>query len=440
MRFFPEILANFYFPHLAAQIMNSDKNETKSAVYGYFYIAAASLPALAATFVLTFTELSFPVKIAVFSLIVSVYLAVLYLLYFLQKRKSLSLTRTENNPFNLEIEEKLLILEEASEFFAASLKPADMFRLISGRISEIIPFAACALFLLDEQKTHLQIAQVTGENARVLKNLSILSREGLAGKAFQNRQPQMDAILSEDKCVFSRDTLRGLKSAAAVPLSRGGEVFGVLQVFGKVENAFDQNSLLLLEAVGERIVPLLSSSQSVERNLSSALTDSLTALPNERAFYLILENQIAEAIRLPEKSNLSVLVMDIKKFDELNKTYGHTVGDKILTFTARTIKNQLRQMDFLSRSVNDEFFAVLPTADHEMTEKIIRRIEKIFLLDSFQISEQSKINIGLNFGFASFNADGETANQLLKIALLKKRQSKSREDGNVLWFPKEFVN
>lgn len=422
--------------------MKTDKNAIKSVGYNYLLIAFVSVPALGATFALSAVELSFPVKAVVFSLIVLIYLASFLLLYKSAEKhfSGENFSETGNDPFNSEIEEKLQILEEASEFFAASLKPADMFRLISGRIGEIIPFSTCALFLIDEQKTHFKIEQATGENARLLKNLNILISEGLAGKTFQLKKARIEANLSEDKKVFSRETLHELKSAIAVPLTRGGEIFGVLQLFGNSEKSFDQNSLVLLEAIGERIVPLLNGSMSFERNLSSALTDSLTALPNERAFYLVLENQIAEAVRLPEKRNLAVLAMDIKKFDELNKTYGHIVGDKILAFTARTIKNQLRQMDFLSRSMNDEFFAVLPTADKDIAEKIIRRVEKSFLLDQFQISEQEKINIGLNFGFSSFNTDGETANQLLKIALLKKRQSKSLENENVLWFPKEFVN
>ncbi len=438
---FPKSLQTFFLHPLRSK-MKPDKNDIRSAGYNYLHIAFVSVLALGATFALSAVELRFSLKAAVFALIVVIYLTSFLLLYLSQKKPRFSEDQTEtgNSPFDSDTEEKLLILEEASEFFAASLKTADMFRLISGRIGEIIPFSTCALFLLDEQKTHLKIEQVTGENAGVLKNLNILSGEGLAGKVFQKRQPQIDMNLSEDRKVFSRETLQDLKSAVAVPLVRGGEVFGVLQLFGKEENAFDQNSLLLLEAVGERIVPLLNGAQSFERNLSNAMTDSLTDLPNERAFYLVLENQIAEAVRLPEKRHLAVLVMDIKDFDELNKAHGHAVGDKILSFTARTIKNQLRQMDFLSRSMNDEFFAVLPTADRDIAEKIIRRIEKTFLLDAFQISEREKVNIGLNFGYASFNTDGETADRLLKTALLKKRQSKSLEDKNVLWFPKEFVN
>lgn len=422
--------------------MRSNDNDIKSASYGYIYIAVFSVLALGATFSLSAVELSFGVKAAVFSLIVAVYLASLFVFYFKQRKQQnfYDQAEIEKNPFNSEVEEKLQILEEASEFFAATLKSADMFRLIAGRIGEIVPFDACLLFLVDEQKDHFKISQTIGENANIFKNLDILISEGLAGKTRRSRKPQIDLNLSEDRAVFSRDTLHGFNCAVAVPLFRGGENFGVLQLFGKDENSFNENSLLLLEAIGERIVPLLNGSQSFERNLSSALTDSLTALPNERAFYLVLENQIAEAIRLPEKRNLAVLTIDIKNFDELNKTHGHIVGDKILDFTAQTIKNQLRQMDFLSRSMNDEFFAVLPTADKDVAEKIIRRVEKTFVSDQFRVSDQVRINIGLNFGFSQFNTDGETANQLLNIALLKKRQSKSFDDKNVLWFPKEFVN
>lgn len=422
--------------------MKSYENDNKSTSYGYFYIAFISIAALGVTFALTEINFSFFIKAVIFAAIVAVYLSAFLLLYRFQKKQNFSGEQIKigDNPFNSEIEEKLQILEQASEFFAATLKPADMFRLISGRIGEIVPFENCLLFLTNEQQTHFRVDQIAGSNATLFKNLNILVSEGLAGRTFAAKKPQIDKNLSEDAKVFSPETLCELRSAIAVPLVKNGESFGVLQLFGTSAKSFDQNSLVLLDAIGTRIVPLLIGSQSFEKNLSSALTDSLTNLPNERAFYLVLENQIAEAARLHEKRNLAVLVMDIKNFDEINKTYGHAAGDKILSFTAQNIKNQLRQMDFLARSINDEFYAVLPTADKEVIEKIIRRIEKTFILDQFEVADTDKINVGLNFGYASFNTDGETANQLLNIALIKKRQSKSFENQKILWFPKEFVN
>ena len=198
---------------------------------------------------------------------------------------------------------------------------------------------------------------------------------------------------------------------------------------------------MILEAVASRIVPLLSGSLAFEKSLSNALTDALTNLPNERAFYLVLENKIAEAQRLSEKRQLTVLVMDIRNFRDINEQYGHSTGDKILTFGAETIKNQLRQMDFLARSSNDEFFAVLPTASEEITEEIIKRIERAFVLNPYKIAHEENVHLQISFGAATFLQDGETAQELLHLALVKKKQSKSDDKNNqVLFFPKEFIN
>ncbi len=215
-------------------------------------------------------------------------------------------------------------------------------------------------------------------------------------------------------CVLPEVALKGLESSLAVPLFRGGDVFGVLTLYGNTEINFNAHSILLIEAVATRVAPLFLSSMAFERSVSNALTDALTNLPNERAFYLVLENQIAESERNRDGRPLTVLTIDIKNFTELNQKFGHAAGDQILVFTADTIKKQLRQMDFLARLTGDEFLAVLPTASDEITLEIIERIEKAFVSNPYSMSEQEKIHFQLNFGAATFWKDGETANQLLQ--------------------------
>jgi diguanylate cyclase (GGDEF)-like protein len=182
------------------------------------------------------------------------------------------------------------------------------------------------------------------------------------------------------------------------------------------------------------------SSFAFEKSLLNALTDSLTNLPNERAFYLIVENKIAESQRFRETRPLSILTVDIKDFSLLNQQYGHAIGDRILAFAAKTIKEQLREMDFLARSTGDEFLAVLPTADEEITKEIVGRVERAFVSNQFVVSRQEKFNLALNFGAGTFWKDGETVSQLLQHARLRKQQSKSTEKSKVLWFPREYVN
>ncbi|MEZ5429450.1 MAG: sensor domain-containing diguanylate cyclase [Pyrinomonadaceae bacterium] len=338
--------------------------------------------------------------------------------------------------FDSEVENKLLALEEAREFFGASLNSSDMFRLVATRINEMLPFETGVLYLLDEKRINLNISHAVGKNSEIFKGLKIPASKGLAGKVFVGRRGQIDKGLAVDRRALSSKATEGLSAAVAAPLFRDSEVFAVLELFGKTERDFDSHSVKLLEAIGERFAPLFLSSREFERSLSNALTDPQTNLPNERAFYLVLENQIAQSQRLRDERSLSLLAFDIKSFAEINEKFGHSVGNEILVFTAEQIKNGLRRMDFLARSSADEFLAVLPTASEEIAEEVIGRLERSFEETPFQVPGGEKILVRLNFGAATFLKDGETPDQLLKTANLRKHQSKAANRMKVVWFPK----
>lgn len=413
--------------------------------YGYLILAAVSLLSIVAAFLVAASTLDYEIKRAVFASILVFYPALVFLAYFLQKKKTVE--RNEKRAreksetlFDFEIENRLQALEEASEFFGASLKSADMFRLCASRINELLPFAACALFLANEDNTRLRVALAAGENAEQFKNVEIESDKGLAGKTFVSGRVQRDENLALEKGAVLPDALRNLTSALSLPLARGSQIFGALTLYGDRERRFDEKSAKLAEAVAERIAPLFLSSFAFEQNVANALTDALTNLPNERAFYLVLENQIAESQRYREERPLTILTIDIKNFAKLNERLGHAAGDRILSFAASVIKEQLRAMDFLARAAGDEFVVILPTANKATATEIVERIERAFAEKAFEISRVEKHNLELNFGAATFWKDGETAGKLLQTAHLKKQQTKSPVKNSVLWFPKEYVN
>jgi diguanylate cyclase (GGDEF)-like protein len=406
-----------------------------------------SLVALTATFFVSVSNLEFETKIAVFLAIIFFYLLFCAVFYFRQKRQANPVfveeegAEVSDSVFNEDVERQLLALEEASRFFGASLKPSDMFRLAASRVNEMIPFASAALFRIEEDKQKIKVIGACGENTRELASLEINSLKSLAGKTFLSRTIQRDENLQLEKNIVSADTLQNLESAIAVPLFRNGAaVFAVLVLYGDDERRFDEKTNVLLEAVAERIAPLFLSSIAFEQSLSNALTDALTNLPNERAFYLILENQMAESQRQREQRPLTILTVDAKSFSELNQKFGHATGDTILLFAAEIIKEQLRKMDFLARSTSDEFLIVLPTASDAVTKEIVGRIEQAFAASPFEIEGEEKIYLELNFGAATFWKDGETAQELLQNARLRKQQAKTSAGNKVLWFPKEFVN
>jgi diguanylate cyclase (GGDEF)-like protein len=216
-----------------------------------------------------------------------------------------------------------------------------------------------------------------------------------------------------------------------MPLLRGTELIGVIQLEVDKANNIDRSQI---EAIGDRAAPLIVSSIAFEQSRANALTDATTDLPNERAFYLMLENQIAAVDRRQDHGHLAVLSIDIKKFADINESFGHAAGDRALNLAAQVIKDHLRQMDFLARAADDEFIVILPKATTEISQDIIERITKGCLDHQFPVFEDKLLNLELNFGWASLGDDGETPQHLLGTARLRRSQIKSTAQDKVLWF------
>jgi len=328
----------------------------------------------------------------------------------------------------------------ASEFFGASLKPDDLFRLVSDRVAQVFPFSCSSLFIQNEAGDSLVIVQTDGLNADGLMNIKLPLERGLAGMAWLSREVEIDPELELETASLGPEALAGLHSAVAIPLLHDEQPFAVLVLYKDRPMPADANLRPTFEAIGERVAPLLLSSISFERSISNALTDPITKLPNERAFFMVLENQLAESQRFRSERPLTVMSIDIKNFADANQYFGFATGDRLLAFAAEHLQSQLRKMDFLSRSSSDEFLIILPTASEKFADEIVQRIRARFSTEVFAVSETEEIKLWLNFGWATFWQDGETAEQLLQHARIRKQQTKAEEPSKVLWFPKEYVN
>ncbi len=397
---------------------------------------AVSLTAIVAAFIIANSGLDFAIEVKAFSAIIVIYLLCCLAFYYRSSFRTAPKSRFDD----AQIDERLFAIEEANEYFGGSLKPDDMFRLVSNKVNEIIPIAASALFMIDRTADSMSVARAYGSNANLLRQIVTDLESGLAGRSVSSGKVEVEIMTNADDLSYSAAGTAGFRSSAALPLMDGGEVFGVLQFYSDLASAFNGGAVSILDAVGERVTPLILGSISFERSLSNALTDPVTDLPNERAFHLILENQIAETERNRDERPLTILAIDIKGFDDINSRYGHASGDRMLAMIAHSIKDNFRQMDFFARSTNDEFLAILPTANEDVAEEVIGRINTGLFTSRFYVVDTESIQPELNFGSATFGRDGETAATLLANARMRKQQSKTTAQGNVLWFPKELVN
>jgi len=388
-----------------------------------------SLLTIVAAYILSISELEADRKIQGFCGIIAVYLCVYVVLYFHQKRLKQG-TNARRPMLEADVERSLEELDEVSSYFTGSLRSDDAFRLVASRVRDLLPYQTIVLFLLTESRSQLVSVHAEGVRAEVHKGQLLNFDDGLAGQAYKTHQVEVDGYLM-------LDSNQEYGSSVAIPLMNAGNVFGVIQLFFGDDYDPAVNETSVFEAVGTRVAPLMLGSISYERSQANALTDVTTDLPNERAFYLVLENQVAESQRRRDDRPLTVLAIDIENFDEVNRTFGHVAGDTVLNFVARVIKDNVRQMDFVARALNDEFLVILPTADKGISQEVMQRIQAGFSGRKLAINEAQAVEIELNIGWAVFGIDGETPGQLLSLAQLRKEQMKFTGPSNLLFFPNE---
>lgn len=405
-------------------------------IFANISLALFGLFAPMATFLLAVSPLNNEIKIAGLAAVAAIYAVVCVWSFSKLRAASRSESERVHSSKDSLLDSQLDALDDARHFFGSSLKSGDMFRLVSSKVGEIFPHESAMLFLADNEKNVLRICEVDGDDLSDLIGVEVETDAGLSGLAFLSGEPEIDTDMRLTRSLLSIALPPTINAAVAVPLTHDGSTFGVLQML--LTNAPEDTTVL--ESIAERISPLFLSSISFERSLSNAMTDPLTGLPNERSFFMVLENQLAESHRFRDERPLTVLAIDLKGFDELNQRFGHATGDSTLQFVAEKLRTELRKMDFLARSAGDEFLVILPTASDETAEEIVTRINEAFNQLVYTVDETQQFYIRLNFGSATFWRDGETAKQLMQHAHLKKQQSKSEEQDNVIWFPKEYVN
>jgi len=154
--------------------------------------------------------------------------------------------------------------------------------------------------------------------------------------------------------------------------------------------------------------------KSAEKKIfDMAYFDELTGLANRSHFHQYLTEQIKQIKR--KKARLAILYIDLDGFKEINDTQGHDKGDEYLKYIATSLRNQLREVDFIARLGGDEFCVI--------QEEINEGIDASNVADRCLALSKNTIEIGsqiyspkMSIGIAVYPDDGEQVNTLLKAA------------------------
>jgi diguanylate cyclase (GGDEF)-like protein len=137
-------------------------------------------------------------------------------------------------------------------------------------------------------------------------------------------------------------------------------------------------------------------------------------LPNTRFMFMHLTRELARAQRL--QTEVSLLVLDLDNFKDINDTYGHHVGDRALRDVAGVLRAAIRPYDVCVRYAGDEFIVVLSGCGADEANR--KRLELQGAVDAqpFETQPGKKLPLAVSIGAAVFPHDGESYEALLSTA------------------------
>jgi diguanylate cyclase (GGDEF)-like protein/putative nucleotidyltransferase with HDIG domain len=320
---------------------------------------------------------------------------------------------------------EIYALYEIAQAMGSSLGVSDTMALISSKLSNIVPFSCCALFLYSDETETLRCRFATGVESEVIQQLTIRNGHGLTGWVARNRRPLVNARPSADLEAAGQPADRtSLHSALVCPLLFNERFIGTISVYHTDPSIYTDDHRRLLDRISEQAAAVIYNSMVFEQTQEDSLTDPLTGLPNTRFMFMHLTRELARAERL--HSEVSLLVMDLDSFKEINDTYGHHVGDRALRDIAGVLRAAIRPYDICVRYAGDEFIVVLSGCGGEEAER--KRLELQRAVDGLQFEARPGrlLPLAISVGAAVFPHDGDTYETLLATADSRMYRDKTR--------------
>lgn len=221
-------------------------------------------------------------------------------------------------------------------------------------------------------------------------------------------------------------TSKGEKSDIVRGLEAGGNDY--------ISKPYDNAELQARINVGQRMIDLQSSlNQAKEAMAHQAMHDPLTGVPNRRAIFHAVEKEILRSKR--SSATLSIGMIDIDYFKQVNDNHGHQVGDDVLCEVVRCIQSNLRDYDQVGRYGGEEFLVVAPGSAGNPVESLYQRLCTRVAEHSITTRDHS-ISVTVSIGVAGRNGDS-TVDSMLAAADAALYRAKDEGRNRVLYAPEK---
>jgi diguanylate cyclase (GGDEF)-like protein len=320
--------------------------------------------------------------------------------------------------------QEVATLQDIARVLSSTLSLQDTVAIVTSRIANLVPYSTCVIYLLDGGKDAIRAEYASGLYKELFRGRNFRVGEGITGWVAANHRPMYNTSPLLDLSFLGNEVADRFKGVAVFPVMKNGEAFGAVAFYSVDLSRYSDEHLRLLDMIMQPVSDALHNALLFENARQTALTDVLTGLPNMRAFSLHFEREINAANR--SQHPLSILVIDLNDFKQINDTFGHIIGDRVLVHIAQAVRRQMRECDVIARYAGDEFVALLPMTDEEQAACVIDRIQTAIRLFAYQTQSGETVTVTASIGAALIPADGQTFEELMMQA--DKRMYRAKDE------------
>jgi diguanylate cyclase (GGDEF)-like protein len=240
--------------------------------------------------------------------------------------------------------------------------------------------------------------------------MRIASGAGVIGSVYQSGQPLRVKDVSAFHGARPRRSRYRTNSFAAVPVTSGSEVLGVLCVTDRADGRpFTRSDLSTLRTLAAPLALALGRERALLQAGSyaqAAAIDPVSGLFNRRYFAARLDEELQRAHR--HALSVGLLMIDVDDFKVINDRYGHLVGDAVIRAIADILRRSVRVFDVCTRFGGEEFAVVMPGSGAvdaaRIAERIRERIQNFVPPEPELASLRLTVSIGLSVSSAEMSA------------------------------------
>ncbi len=257
--------------------------------------------------------------------------------------------------------------------------------------------------ILDESGHELLCGARSGAGLEE-RPLTFRQGQGVVGWVVDTGEPaRLDDAQADERFVSFEEQSYTIGSLLVVPLTNLGRVIGALSVTSETRGYFSEDDLVLGHLLANCTIGAIERARLQRLALTDAQTMSWS--------HAYLKPRLEEELRAGKETGVAVLLMDLDHFKNVNDTWGHAVGDRVLRAFADVVRQTIRRKDLLFRRGGEEFVVVMPGCTLDDAERVAERVRTTLASEPLDGGEGIHVDQRVSIGVALWDG-AESASAL----------------------------